>query len=106
MQIAIDGAGKIWMFGDSVPSGQWNGIDLTVVDLTADQEASFLALPADRDHAIFDGATFTAAPAAVSQNVAQPTIADLQAQIDQLRALLQAKNIVTATDLASTQLSP
>ena len=80
MKIAIDAGGKVWMTGQSVPT-ELNGIQLTVIELSAEQEADYNALPAERIGATFDGATFTAIPAT------PPSAEDVRRAVDAAEAL-------------------
>lgn len=95
MQIGYDGAGKVWITGDAVPTS-WNNIALTVLELSSDQLAAYQALPDDRAGTMFDGKTFT--PIAAAPAVAAPaTISD-----GQLANLLISKGIITQADVNDT----
>ena len=71
MKIACDPTTLVVLTGDA-PS-TWNGVTLTVYDLTPAQEAAWNALPSDRSGTKFDGTTFTAVypdPVLVQQEAA------------------------------------
>lgn len=57
MQIATNSQGKVVLVGDALPT-DWNGLTLTVYDITLEQEAEYNALPSDRAGATFDGNSF------------------------------------------------
>ena len=59
MDIAIDTSGKVWMVGQGLAT-ELNGVQLRIHTLTPDQETALKALREDREHATFDGASFTA----------------------------------------------
>ena len=65
MQVATN-EGKVVLSGSCLPT-DWNGLTLTVYTLTADQEAAFSALRADRKETHFDGVTFTAVGTVVQE---------------------------------------
>lgn len=64
--IATDAQGIVVMAGSNLPT-EWNGIVLTLHELTDEQQAVFDALPA-RVGTLFDGEVFTAIPLPTPSN--------------------------------------
>lgn len=85
MVIGTDPNGSICMVIDgsdsSVMPAVWNGIVITAIVLTKDQQAAYAALPADRAGTSFDGKAFSVVvaqpvPVAVASDPADLIIAD------------------------------
>lgn len=94
--IATDPNGVVVLVGESLPI-EWNGMELTLHELSEAQQAAFTALPADRGGTTFDGHTFTAFPAPELQrtNPAAP-IETLKADLAALLADPEAKAALKA----------
>jgi len=89
MQIGIDTTGKVWLASDSVPS-DWNGMSLTVVNLTADQGQALKTIQnSDPASITFDGSGFTFTPRVAAQPIDLSNVDNLEKTLKAMGLLMR-----------------